>query len=188
MAAVKCGCVRALARAGAPSDPPHIDLCPLTSAVNLVLFPPVSPRFVQTSDNLLMRRPVRKLLKTWQLLASCEGGPSPSWQWHLNCPALAQWGSRRPPPAPPFRPCATTHTQLLNHTHISLVAVKGQTQWRGADWLTFLSVTGARSASLLNPQFLTQFPHPSRAKKKTQSSFSLTLIHAHTLSLWQPML
>lgn len=50
-----------------------------------------------------MWSPRYKLLKTWQLLASCEGGPSPSWWWHLNCPALAQWG----------RPPATTHTHFL---------------------------------------------------------------------------
>lgn len=137
MAAVKCGCVRALARAGAPSDLPHIDLCPLTSAVNLVLFLPFSPRFVQTSDNLLMRRPLRKLLKTWQLLASCEGGPSPSWQWHLNCPALAQWGSPPPPPAPPFRPCAATHT-TKPHTHFSCGSERTDTMTRSG--LTYFLV------------------------------------------------
>lgn len=35
---------------------------------------------IRTSDDLLMWSPLCKLLKTWQLLASCEGGASPSWQ------------------------------------------------------------------------------------------------------------
>lgn len=38
MGAVKCGCMHALARVSAPSDLPHNDLWPLTSAVNFVLF------------------------------------------------------------------------------------------------------------------------------------------------------
>ena len=36
--AVKSGCMRALARVSAPSDLPHLDLWPLISAVNFVLF------------------------------------------------------------------------------------------------------------------------------------------------------
>lgn len=185
MAAVKCGCVRALARAGAPSDLPHIDLCPLTSAVNLVLFLP-------------FLHGLSKPLTTYLCVVLCASCWKPGSCWPpvkedplhhgsdtLTVPLSL---SEEAPLLPLPSARAPQHTQLLNHTHISLVAVKGQTQWRGADWLTFLSVTGARSARLLNPQFLTQFPHPSRAKQTTQFSFSLTLIHAHTLSLRQPTL
>lgn len=96
-----------LARESADSDLPHIELWPLTSAVNPVVF----YLFVVAPDVSLMWRPPHKLLKTWQLLASCEGGPSPSWQWHLNCPALTRWG--RPP-------CHHTHRQTLNHIYFLL--------------------------------------------------------------------
>lgn len=64
--------------------------------------------------------PLHKLLKTWQLLASCEGGPSSSRRWHLNCPSPARWG----------RPPATTHTHTHTEPHaLCLAAVKGQAQW-----------------------------------------------------------
>lgn len=125
-----------------------------------------------------MRRPLHKLLKTWQLLASCEGGPSPSWQWHLNCPALAQWGS----PHPPLH--TQPHTQLLNHTHFSCGSERTDTMTRSGLGY-FLVCHRCKLAHLLavsppNSQFLTQFPHPSRAKQTTQFSFSLTHTHTHT--------
>lgn len=99
-------------RESASFDLPHFDLLPLTSAVNLL----ISSHIIQTSDHQLMWRPRHKLLKTWQLLASCEGGPSPSWWWHLNCPALAQRG----------RPPATTHTHMHIHNHTHTFSCGGE--------------------------------------------------------------
>ena len=128
-----------------------------------------------------MWSPVHKLLKTWQLLASCEGGPSPSWRWHLNCPVLAQWG----------RPPATAHT--LHHTHTFSMAVKGQAQWHKVHTVTFFSRTGANVNACtctwvhdthFHQHFLllfeSQFPHCKLSTLAVQTILLLTLSHTHT--------
>ena len=70
----------ASARERATPDLPRTDLRPSTPALNLTIFPTFYSSVIRTSDDLLMWTPLCKLLKTWQLLASCEGGASPSWQ------------------------------------------------------------------------------------------------------------
>ena len=115
-----------------------------------------------------MWSPRRKLLKTWQLLASCEGGPSPSWRWHLNCPALAHWG----------RPPATTHTHTL-----SLVVVKGQTQWHKLRALTFFSLTGAKVNALCTSSTSANTDKPMHIQTHTNCLW-IKVPTLHTLSTW----